>query len=539
MNHRLPFSLVATVIGVTIAVVAWLAVPHYFAAVPPRHTWGDGALLELYTHYVHEGVWELGPYSRYGWYHPGPLLFRLLWPLYEHAGLHPFALNGGALLINLGSVALSLWLALRHGRTGTVMALGLGLLVLTLRSGDTVLSFWNPHIVILPMVAFLLSTAAAAQGDVRAWLPFVLTGSLLAQTHVSVVPVVAVCGAYGLARHWRTWFLPHPHAPAERYPVAWLCAAGLLLALLWWPPAHEALSSDGGNLAALWRFFAEARAGQPWALSLAVWVDRLTAILHPGPQVVGGVVMAVPLQATELFPLLPWLLAAPVYSGVMIWVSVQAGRGGDRFTARLAQVVLIGSLVALTSITRIPGVVEEYQVSWIAGVGMIGLALAVGTAAEALGSSRWLPSRAGAAMAVAVLLASLAVGGLRFRDYTRIVTDQTALRVADVSSQVLARLSEEGRRQVWVRVSPVVWPEAAGVIMRLRKDGVRVQIPDGPLALLFGTPLVGVRTDGWPVLHLVDAEGGRALEQRSAEVGLPGAERLRAFLDVPPDPLRR
>ena len=61
MNHRLPFSLVATVIGVTIAVVAWLAVPHYFAAVPPRHTWGDGALLELYTHYVPAGVWERGP----------------------------------------------------------------------------------------------------------------------------------------------------------------------------------------------------------------------------------------------------------------------------------------------------------------------------------------------------------------------------------------------------------------------------------------------------------------------------------------------
>jgi hypothetical protein len=111
--------------------------------------------------------------------------------------------------------------------------------------------------------------------------------------------------------------------------------------------------------------------------------------------------------------------------------------------------------------------------------------------------------------------------------------------VADVSSQVLARLSEEGHRQVWVRVSPVVWPEAAGVIMRLRKDGIRVQIPDGPLALLFGTPLVGVRADGWPVLHLVDAEGGRALDQRSAEVGLPGVERLRAFLDVPPAPSRR
>jgi hypothetical protein len=504
----------------------------------PQHAWGDGALLELYTHYVHEGVWELGPYSRYGWYHPGPLLFRLLWPLYEHAGLHPFALNGGALLINLGAVALSLWLALRHGRTGPVMALGLGLLILTLRSGDMVLSYWNPHIIILPMVAFLLCTAAVAQGSVRAWLPFVLMGSLLAQTHVSVVPLIAACGAYGLARHWRTWTAAPHQAAAGPYPVRWLCAAGLLLALLWWPPAHEALSSDGGNLAALWRFFTEARPGQSWTLSLAIWVDRLTAILHPGPQVVGSGLMAVPMQATDGLSRLPWLLAAPVYPGVMLWASLQATRSGDRYCVMLSQVALIGSVVALWSITRIPGVVEEYQVAWIAGIGTLGLALAAGTAADALGASKWLPSRTGTAVAVAVLLAIVVSATQRFHRNTRVVHEPTAQRVADVSSQVLGRLYETGRRQVWVRVSPDLWPEAAGVIMRLRKEGVSVRIPDGPLALLFGRPLVGVRDESWPVLHLVDAEGGTALEQRLADAGLAGAGRMRVFLELPSDPAR-
>lgn len=539
MTHRPSPRLVASVIGASLAAVAWMAVPAYVAGMAPQHAWGDGALLELYTHYVHEGVWELGPYSRYGWYHPGPLLFRLLWPLYERAGLHPFALNGAALLINLGAVALSLWLALRHGRTAPALALGLGLLVLTLRSGDTVLSYWNPHIIIVPMVAFLLCTAAVAHGRVRAWLPFVLTGSLLAQTHVSVVPLVAACGAYGLALHWRSWSPPHHHPAAGPYPVVWLGAAGLLLALLWWPPVHEALSSDGGNLAALWRFFTEARPGQSWTLSLAVWVDRLTAILHPGPQVVGSGTMAVPMQATDVLSRLPWLLAAPVYPGVMIWVSLRATRSGDRYSAMLSQVALIGSVVALWSITRIPGVVEEYQVAWIAGIGTLGLALAAGTAADVLGASTWLPSRRGAAVAVAMLLAISAAAGQRFHRNTRVAHEPTAQRVATVSSQVLGRLTEAGRRQVWVRVSPDLWPEAAGVIVRLRKEGVSVNIPDGPLAMLFGRPLVGIRDERWPVLHLVDATGGMALGQRLAALGPPGEGRLQVFLEVPPDPSRR
>ena len=539
MTQRLPPSLVASVIGASLAAVVWMAIPAYVAGMAPQHAWGDGALLELYTHYVHEGVWELGPYSRYGWYHPGPLLFRLLWPLYDRAGLHPFALNGAALLINLGAVALSVWLAMRHGRTAPALALGLGLLALTLRSGDTVLSYWNPHIIILPMVAFLLCTAAVAHGRVRAWLPFVLTGSLLAQTHVSVVPLVAACGAYGLALHWRTWSPPHRHPAAGPYPVVWLGAAGLLLALLWWPPVHEALSSGGGNLSALWQFFSEARAGQAWTVSLAVWVDRLTAILHPGPQVVGGGAMAVPVPVTGVVSLLPWLLAAPVYPGVMLWVSLQARRGGDRFTARLVQVALIGSVVALWSITRIPGSVEEYQVAWIAGIGMVGLALAAGTVFDALGGSTWLPSRRGAAVVVAVLLTIGAAASQRFHRNTRMVNEPIARQVADVSSQVLGRLTEAGRRQVWVRVSPDLWPEAAGVIVRLRKEGVSVKIPDGPLAILFGRPLVGIRDERWSVLHLVDTAGGMALGQRLAALGPPGEGRLQVFLEVPHDPSRR
>jgi len=38
----------------------------------------DQAILEIYTLHAVRGFWTLGPYSQFGWHHPGPLYFYLL-----------------------------------------------------------------------------------------------------------------------------------------------------------------------------------------------------------------------------------------------------------------------------------------------------------------------------------------------------------------------------------------------------------------------------------------------------------------------------
>src|SRR5262245_66208172 len=60
----------------------------------------DTAVIESYTLYASRAQLLVGPYSRYGWHHPGPLYFYLLAPVYVLAGSSSPGLNAGALLIN-------------------------------------------------------------------------------------------------------------------------------------------------------------------------------------------------------------------------------------------------------------------------------------------------------------------------------------------------------------------------------------------------------------------------------------------------------
>src|SRR5437879_7641309 len=62
--------------------------------VPDLLFTGDGAALELGTLHAARGVQFLGPYSRFGWSHPGPAFFYLALPIYEAFGQRGPALTG-------------------------------------------------------------------------------------------------------------------------------------------------------------------------------------------------------------------------------------------------------------------------------------------------------------------------------------------------------------------------------------------------------------------------------------------------------------
>ena len=81
----------------------------------------DTAVIESYTVYASRGAQLVGPYSRYGWHHPGPLYFYLLAPFYRLSGSLTTGLNAGALAINLASVLVLAWVVVRAG--GGVLAI--------------------------------------------------------------------------------------------------------------------------------------------------------------------------------------------------------------------------------------------------------------------------------------------------------------------------------------------------------------------------------------------------------------------------------
>ena len=83
---------------------------------------GDGAVIELYTLQASRGWWEYGPYSRWGWHHPGPLVFYALAPFYTASHAQSLAIIAGAVAINLIALTAILWALARHASAALAVA---------------------------------------------------------------------------------------------------------------------------------------------------------------------------------------------------------------------------------------------------------------------------------------------------------------------------------------------------------------------------------------------------------------------------------
>jgi len=151
---------------------------------------GDAAFLELYTLHVTRGVWPLGPYSQFGWHHPGPLYFYILAPLYAAGGFRFAAINVGAALINLASLTvLLITIAFSRSRSLVVWVPAVCALYVS-RLTPMFVSAWNPHVVVLATPALVVVSAAVASGQVSLLPLLVVLGSFCVQTHVVVAPLV-------------------------------------------------------------------------------------------------------------------------------------------------------------------------------------------------------------------------------------------------------------------------------------------------------------------------------------------------------------
>ena len=160
---------------------------------------GDIAVLESYT--IHATNWELflGPYSRFGWNHPGPLYFLILAPFYVLSGGRTAGLSAAALAINLGSLLTIVWITLRMGRgLLAVVTTALGV-VFMWRMQEMLASQWNPHVLVLPTMVLILLCAAMVSGR-SGLLPLVaFVATFAVQTHVGLAPTVLALSGLSLA----------------------------------------------------------------------------------------------------------------------------------------------------------------------------------------------------------------------------------------------------------------------------------------------------------------------------------------------------
>src|SRR5579872_5585448 len=174
----------------------------------PKTVSDDVALLTLGARdAIHRGVF-VGPYSRYGWHHPGPSYFYLLAvPVWLwHGG--PTGLYVAVPVIAAlcaGGVALLMWRG--AGSAGGWAGAAAVSLVVAGVGASTVRDPWNPYVVALPSLLSLVASALGGAGVPGALAWAAVAGTFAVQTHVSTAPVVAGAFAVAVAARLVRWGL--------------------------------------------------------------------------------------------------------------------------------------------------------------------------------------------------------------------------------------------------------------------------------------------------------------------------------------------
>jgi hypothetical protein len=166
---------------------------------------GDVALLDLRVKDVTAGHLPLvGFYSRFGWNHPGPVLFYVLAPFHALAGGAPWGIILGVLTWSLAAVVMTALLARSRGGLSLVaLCLAAQLSVWISVGGRAVVEPWTPEVAVTLLVPFLLAMWGLAGGDGFAAVAGGIIGTALVQIHVGyalIFGAVAVAAALMMLR---------------------------------------------------------------------------------------------------------------------------------------------------------------------------------------------------------------------------------------------------------------------------------------------------------------------------------------------------
>ncbi|MGY1754922.1 hypothetical protein [Blastococcus sp. SYSU D01042] len=464
---------------------------------------GDQAMTGLSVHEASTFDRDLGPYSRYGWSHPGPVWFYLLAPPTRLLGGDDPALMAANVLVN-GVLAVAVVLAVRRaGRPLLTLGVAAAVLVFVLRMPARMfVDVWSPYALLMGTLLFLVLAARVHSGSWPALLAMLISGSFLAQTHVGTAPLVALVGLTGgvsfvLARRaLRRTGEPGAdggEAPRSRRTGSTVALSAVLVAV-WIPPVVEQLSSPvrEGNLVRLLSFFLshEDPGGRPTPPQALVAVGRLLAMTPydrgPGPWEMD--VSTLPASVALVLAVQALAALALVVLGRR-WGSAAGTWWGAVVGAALVAAVLSGATVT--------GVLYWYLLIWVAAlpvatvIGVLHLVLDRRTTGrDRAAGHRSAVDRAPVLVPVAaVVVAGSVLAAASLGEAAEELP--SSYGVTAVSALVGDALEGVDDRAVHVDIAtPELWPVAAGIVDELVDEGYRVTVDRGSEEL-FGDDRVG------------------------------------------------
>jgi hypothetical protein len=506
-------------------------------------TWfpvGDWAIIELRTLDVGgRRTPLLGPYSRYGWNHPGPLLFWLYAAPYRLSGGSPWALLVTAAAVNAGSLAGMLAFAWRRGRLPLVgaTAVALSLIVLNVEPG-MVRDPWNPWVTVLPFGLLVVVVWSAVEGDRLALPVAALVGSFLVQTHVGFLLLVAVLWAWALFGFVRRG--------GPRRALAW--GAGVL-ALCWVPVLVDLIFGRHNLVEMASHFLGDGDEPAGWSVAVGIAARQLGHVApwlggDEPPNPIGGALLTRSLDVLVV-PVVAFAIAA----ALVAWRR-------DLAAVRFQATVAIAAVVGVLSVARVTDEVFNYLVRWwwlVAALWWVSIAWSCWSALVDIrpAAARTLAPIAGAAALVAVTWFSVAALGeideapVPIPDWQPAMSDVAADAIAHVSAGRPVLLDDDGPSSGWALDGIAARLEGEGIEVRVRDDDVNVnkfgahRLVDGdeavtPVWIVTGTPIEHFATDSrFTLIASYDPLGTADRERyRTAEAALFEQLRAAGLLEV-------
>jgi hypothetical protein len=452
--------------------------------------------------------------------HPGPIYFDLL--ALPVRVLGPWVgVAVGAMLVNMAAATLAVVVARRIGGIRAMLAVAAVVAGLQWVMGSELLfDVWQPNALVLPMMALLVVAVALAGGDLAMAPWFVGLGSLLAQTHVSYLPLVAALavGAAVMA------VLSVRRSTAR---VAWrvpLTLAVVVAVLAWAQPVVEQLTGEGeGNLSRL----ARAAVADGQGAIGAERAVRIVAEVLIGPWFTrGSYESAVPITAPDA-PI-PGLLSPSATLVVLALVGLSleglalAGRHiGCRPLATMARFTTVALVAGLFTLASSPINITGFAVHgmrWLWPIAALGTAtLLYGVLVMVRSGPGW--ARVGAPAAVlglALVVAASNLATYRSQSWGPVLTAHELL----AAQELVAGLDAiEGRGTVLVDVSGVRYgePYTGLILAELQDRGIPFVLDNEGMIRQVGERR---RSDGQADLRLWHVEGDGARRPP------PGAELL-------------
>lgn len=496
---------------------------------------GDQALVGLSVHEASHFHQLLGPYSRFGWSHPGPSWFYLLAPFFKLLGGTDASLVAANIVVQ-GLFAVAVVVAVHRRRRPTLTLAGAAVVALYVaRMPDRFFVYvWNPLALMLAAALLLVLAVRARQGRWTDLLLLVITGSYLVQTHLGTGPLVGAVGACAVvafAIGWRTR-RRSTSSKFERREVIATAALGVVLIAMWVPPVYQQLTAphaQGGNLGDVLHF--------------ALHQGSASHPLHQAVVATGRLLVMMPYGwDTGPYEMHVNALSAAVALGLAGQALVSLGlvAGGRRWRSPGAMwtgvVTFVALLAGFASARNASGVLYWYLLTWITvipAVTLVGVAVLVcdppstGEASAGI-RARVVRSRQPLIALAVVLAVCVVIAGVRLSRGVDYLPNSPGVGAA--SSAVQAALRGEKPTTIKVDIqTPELWTVAAGVANELAAGGWKIRV--GPQsATLFGadrvepgpgrTDLTVVRSDDPRVAQLVgggvrnlgsvDTEAGRA-----------------------------